>query len=67
MHQISGTQALDGVVGGDPVILASEADDRIRSAINEICRCVWFTRGWVFQDLLLSQDPRVQCGPSRIR
>ena len=27
----------------------------------------WFTRVWVFQELLLSRDPWLQCGSQRIR
>ncbi|KAK7949299.1 uncharacterized protein PG986_010185 [Apiospora aurea] len=36
--------------------------DTIQHAVQELCSYDWFTRGWVFQELVLSADPRIQCG-----
>ncbi|KAK0702547.1 hypothetical protein B0T21DRAFT_111697 [Apiosordaria backusii] len=34
---------------------------------QDILAAPWLTRAWVFQELVLSQDPWVQCGPHRPR
>lgn len=39
----------------------------VRIAEDNILNLVWFTRVWVFQELVLSRDPWVQCGSSRAR
>ncbi|KAK4455181.1 heterokaryon incompatibility protein-domain-containing protein [Podospora aff. communis PSN243] len=44
--------------------VAAAEFERIRSDILE---APWFTRVWVFQELVLSQDPWVQCGRHRVR
>jgi hypothetical protein len=36
-------------------------------AARELLARPWFSRGWIFQELLISRDPWVQCGSSRIR
>ncbi|KAK8107033.1 uncharacterized protein PG998_009046 [Apiospora kogelbergensis] len=40
---------------------------RLGKAVDEICSSDWFTRAWVFQELVLSVDPRIQCGQSLAR
>ncbi|PMD47938.1 HET-domain-containing protein [Hyaloscypha variabilis F] len=39
----------------------------IRSVAEEILSRPWFTRVWIFQELVLSQDPWIQCGRSRMQ
>ncbi|KAF7538178.1 hypothetical protein G7054_g3146 [Neopestalotiopsis clavispora] len=39
---------------------------RLTYAIECLCSDEWFTRGWVFQELVLSHNPRIQCGKRRI-
>ena len=39
----------------------------ITLAENGVLKRVWFTRVWVFQELILSKDPWVQCGRLRAR
>ncbi|KAE9372711.1 HET-domain-containing protein, partial [Stipitochalara longipes BDJ] len=36
-------------------------------AVNQILSRPWFTRVWIYQELVLSKDPWVQCGRKRIR
>jgi hypothetical protein len=36
-------------------------------AVDHVLSRVWFTRGWVYQELVLSQDPWIQCGRSRMK
>jgi hypothetical protein len=36
-------------------------------AEREILTRPWFTRVWIFQELVLSRDPRIQLGTSRLR
>ncbi|KAF6829584.1 ankyrin and het domain-containing protein [Colletotrichum plurivorum] len=36
-------------------------------AVRDLLSRPWFKRVWVFQELVLSRDPWVQCGRSRIR
>ncbi|KAK8016348.1 HET-domain-containing protein [Apiospora rasikravindrae] len=38
-----------------------------RAVEEDLCRLPWFGRGWVFQELMLSRDPRIQCGRSHLR
>ncbi|KAK4194911.1 heterokaryon incompatibility protein-domain-containing protein [Triangularia verruculosa] len=45
---------------------ATNAED-LTGLRNRIFAAPWFTRAWVFQELVLSQDPWVQCGPYRAR
>jgi len=33
--------------------------ERLRNSVQAISRCPWFTRAWIFQELLLSRDPWV--------
>ncbi|KAH6707740.1 heterokaryon incompatibility protein-domain-containing protein [Leptodontidium sp. MPI-SDFR-AT-0119] len=41
--------------------------DIVRIAEENMLQAVWFTRVWVFQELVLSRDPWVQCGNLRAR
>ena len=34
---------------------------------TQILTRTWFTRAWIFQELLLSRDPWVQCGTKRLK
>ena len=43
-----------------------DAHMRERGAVDLLQRS-WFSRVWVFQDLMLSRDPWVQCGRLRLR
>lgn len=62
---------------GDRVPLSVESiyskysDAAIEVLCNTIQRHIvenpWFTRVWIFQELLLSRDPWVQCGSKRLR
>ncbi|PMD32508.1 HET-domain-containing protein, partial [Hyaloscypha variabilis F] len=36
-------------------------------AIDQVLSRPWFTRVWIYQELVLSKDPWVQCGRTRIR
>jgi hypothetical protein len=42
-------------------------NDLIRSAERSLLKMRWFSRVWIFQELLLSKDPWVQCGKIRAR
>jgi Heterokaryon incompatibility protein (HET) len=42
-------------------------DQVVKVAEKDLLSRVWFTRVWVFQELLLSRDPWVQCGTLRVR
>jgi hypothetical protein len=54
--------------------ISSEEDERHKSpeelqlqlVARELLDRAWFTRIWVFQELVLSRDPWVQCGKSRL-
>jgi hypothetical protein len=59
-------QNLAGKVA-DPSNLSLSIPELVYLAEENILNLVWFTRVWVFQELVLSQDPWVQCGPSRVR
>ncbi|RFU34236.1 hypothetical protein B7463_g2103, partial [Scytalidium lignicola] len=53
-------------------ILASKCDDAAWEILYEgiqtqILARPWFSRVWVFQELLLSRDPWVQCGTKRLK
>ncbi|KAH7380935.1 heterokaryon incompatibility protein-domain-containing protein [Cadophora sp. MPI-SDFR-AT-0126] len=41
--------------------------DLVDVAEQHMLQAVWFTRVWVFQELVLSRDPWVQCGNLRAR
>ena len=41
--------------------------DLVGIAERDMLQAVWFTRVWVFQELVLSRDPWVQCGNLRAR
>jgi hypothetical protein len=41
--------------------------DIIQAAENGLLNRPWFSRVWVFQELVLSRDPWVQCGRIRVR
>ncbi|KAF8855643.1 HET-domain-containing protein, partial [Acephala macrosclerotiorum] len=43
------------------------SDDLIKTAENTLLKLPWFSRVWIFQELLLSSDPWVQCGAIRAR
>ncbi|KAE9380668.1 HET-domain-containing protein [Stipitochalara longipes BDJ] len=36
-------------------------------AVSDLLRLPWFSRVWIFQELILSRDPWVQCGSLRAR
>ncbi|KAH7324228.1 heterokaryon incompatibility protein-domain-containing protein [Stachybotrys elegans] len=42
-------------------------DDILAVALRDLLLRPWFRRVWIFQELLLSQDPWVQCSASRVR
>ncbi|KAH7323649.1 heterokaryon incompatibility protein-domain-containing protein [Rhexocercosporidium sp. MPI-PUGE-AT-0058] len=44
-----------------------ESHDIVKIAQENMLQAVWFTRVWVFQELVLSRDPWVQCGNLRAR
>lgn len=37
-----------------------------RAVEKDLCSYPWFGRGWVFPELVLSRDPRLQCGERRL-
>ncbi|KAK8074851.1 hypothetical protein PG997_009514 [Apiospora hydei] len=37
-----------------------------RAVEEDLCPLPWFSRGWVFQELMISKDPRIQCGGRRL-
>lgn len=41
--------------------------DTVQAAENGLLNRPWFSRVWVFQELVLSRDPWVQCGGVRVR
>ncbi|ETS85699.1 hypothetical protein PFICI_03724 [Pestalotiopsis fici W106-1] len=50
---------------------AQEADlnldvDVLNDAFETLCSRDWFVRGWVFQELVLSNNARIQCGQHRV-
>lgn len=45
----------------------NQFDDSWDLAIGDILNREWFRRIWVFQELVLSQDPWIQLGRSRVR
>lgn len=55
----------------DEVLIAvggGSLEPTLRNAtINEILSRPWFTRVWVYQELVLSKDPWIQCGRKRVR
>jgi Heterokaryon incompatibility protein (HET) len=40
-------------------------ETQMKRAAGNLLTRPWFTRTWVFQELILSRDPWVQCGKSR--
>ena len=50
-------------------ILSNEVNigDLKALAVNGLLRLPWFSRVWIFQELVLSRDPWVQCGNLRAR
>lgn len=40
---------------------------RLASALDDLCSREWFTRSWVFQELVLSKHPRIQCSRRRLQ
>lgn len=49
-------------------IVESDAQKRLRHAVEmDLCSYPWFSRGWIFQELVISKDPRIQCGKLRLR
>ena len=55
-----------------PALLASICNDADLEMIykgleTQILARPWFSRVWIFQELLLSRDPWVQCGTKRLR
>jgi hypothetical protein len=50
------------------VVSNPDSIDNLRSlTANGLLRLPWFTRVWIFQELVLSRDPWVQCGNLRAR
>jgi hypothetical protein len=48
--------------------LQEPLDSHLRQlAIDQILSRPWFTRVWIYQELVLSKDPWAQCGRRRIR
>ncbi|KAK7962344.1 uncharacterized protein PG986_003169 [Apiospora aurea] len=44
------------------------AQKELRRAVEtDLCSYPWFSRGWIFQELVVSKDPRIQCGKFRLR
>ncbi|KAK8093457.1 HET-domain-containing protein [Apiospora hydei] len=65
--ELSPSLSSDSLASIDSSSSMSEGDqsgelDTIQHAVQELCSYDWFTRGWVFQELVLSADPRIQCG-----
>ncbi|KAK8102260.1 hypothetical protein PG984_015406 [Apiospora sp. TS-2023a] len=50
---------------GDMTIPKEDSHQALVNAIESFCSYTWFGRSWVFQELLLSSDPCVQCGHMR--
>jgi Heterokaryon incompatibility protein (HET) len=46
-------------------LIQYQEDTNAMSALDRLLRCPWFYRVWVFQELVLSKDPRVQYGRAR--
>ncbi|KAK0667507.1 heterokaryon incompatibility protein-domain-containing protein [Cercophora samala] len=64
-HNIFGSvQSLDSHSAGHDHGAATEVHN-LEVLRQNILGAEWFTRAWVFQELVLSQDPWVQCGPYR--
>jgi hypothetical protein len=49
------------------LIKEGSADDLRALAVNGLLQLPWFSRVWIFQELVLSRDPWVQCGNLRAR
>jgi hypothetical protein len=45
----------------------STTSDLVNLAENGLLRMPWFSRVWIFQELVLSRDPWVECGSLRAR
>ncbi|KAG8528425.1 uncharacterized protein KY384_007343 [Bacidia gigantensis] len=43
------------------------SDDAMKDGVRDILERPWFYRVWVFQELVLSRDPWIQCGRLRVR
>lgn len=56
---------------GTTIDLDGWSPEELQTAWNTLRTCVltrpWFTRVWVFQELVLSPDPWLQCGNRRMR
>ncbi|KAK8071369.1 hypothetical protein PG997_011572 [Apiospora hydei] len=52
---------------GIKTTVETEIPQTLAHAIEQFCSYDWFGRSWVFQELVLSNDPRVQCGRMRAR
>jgi hypothetical protein len=53
----------------DPSLPATDDERRLnllRIWKDQVLTRPWFSRVWVFQELLLSKDPWIQCGPHRL-
>jgi hypothetical protein len=51
-----------------PELVDQNALQLLKSTVQkDVLKRAWFTRVWVFQELVLSQNPWVQCGGKRIR
>ncbi|KAK8132795.1 HET-domain-containing protein [Apiospora kogelbergensis] len=51
----------------DVITQEDEAANIFRRAVEDgLCSYPWLGRGWVFQELVLSKDPRIQCGERRL-
>ncbi|KAH8894181.1 HET-domain-containing protein [Thozetella sp. PMI_491] len=61
-------EAVRRVVGGYPGDPPSdETNDIVSIAQEDLLTREWFKRVWIFQELVLSRDPWVQCGDVRVR
>jgi hypothetical protein len=45
----------------------TEQDNLYNAIETHVVKNAWFTRVWIFQELLLSRDPWVQCGMKRVK
>jgi hypothetical protein len=64
------TTSADAVLHAVPRKNSLETESKVRvvdTAESDLLKRPWFRRVWVFQELVLSRDPWVQCGSLRVR
>ena len=61
------TQGAATVLDAADANLPLPADSDAAAAAADVLGRPWFRRVWIFQELVLSADPWVQCGPRRVR